>query len=155
MTVALGLDLSLASSGLVVMKNSRVVAWENPKTVPKMMLEERIDIIVRRCSWMFRHYKPDIVVMESGARGGKFVDLSIYHLAGVVRWKMWRFQAPIVFVPPTTLKKEATGSGNAKKPEMLAIAREFWPACPNHDVADGFHLATYGVVNIGDLLQPA
>lgn len=155
MTVTLGLDLSLTSSGMVVMKNRNLLDYRNPKTKPPRELEDRIDEICFAAVRMFKKHKPDLVVMEGGARGGKFVDLGIYHLAGHVRVELWKREAPMVFVPPTQLKKWATGAGNASKGQMLDAARDEWPECPNHDLADGWHLAQYGILNIDRLVSLA
>lgn len=151
----LGLDLSLTRPGLVVRGPRGVLEWRSTKDNNKLELEERIDNISRDVIQLWKKWQPDLVVMESGARGGNVVDLRIYHLAGVVRWRLWKRDAPLVFVPPNTLKLHATGDGGAGKPKMLEAARELWPECPHHDCADGFWLAHYGKSHYDELVSPA
>jgi Holliday junction resolvasome RuvABC endonuclease subunit len=59
----------------------------------------------------------------------------------------------MVVIAPGTLKKEATGNGRASKPEMLAKARETFPECPNHDVADAYFLARLAYDCYEDLVE--
>lgn len=65
----------------------------------------------------------DVVVMEgySYASKGRSI-LSIAELGGVIRWMIWVMGTPYTEVAPGTLKKFATGSGNAGKDEMLAAS---------------------------------
>lgn len=60
-------------------------------------------------------------------------------------WKI-----PIAVVNPATLKRWATGKGNADKPAMLAAARQVWPVdVANDDQADALHLAGMGWQKLG------
>jgi Holliday junction resolvasome RuvABC endonuclease subunit len=152
---ALGLDLSLTRPGLVVRGDRGVLDWRSTKDNNQLELEERIDNISRDVVQLFKIWQPDLVVLEGGARGGKFVDLKVYNLVGVVRWRLWKRQAPLIVVPPNTVKLHATGNGRASKPEMLEAARDIWPECPHHDCADGFWLAHYGQQHYHDLVSPA
>lgn len=43
---------------------------------------------------------------------------------------------PYTGIPVATIKRRATGKGNAGKPAMLAAARERWPEVETHDEAD-------------------
>lgn len=51
-------------------------------------------------------------------------------------------------VHSATLKKFATGKGNADKSVMLSKARERWPAVADDNEADALWLLLYAVINI-------
>jgi Holliday junction resolvasome RuvABC endonuclease subunit len=61
---------------------------------------------------------------------------------------------PTVVIPPATVKKWATGVGNATKPLMLDAARQSWPnyRIPDHNAADAIALASIGAAHCGDPL---
>ena len=65
----------------------------------------------------------------------------IGELGGCVRFLLHRLGIPVVDVPPATLKKYATGRGNAPKDEMIAAAiRRFgFAGCDNNE-ADAYLL---------------
>lgn len=57
-------------------------------------------------------------------------------------------QSPIidcVSVPPSVIKKFATGKGNAKKEQMLAAAQKIWDDVTDHNEADALWLLAYAV----------
>ena len=65
----------------------------------------------------------EVVAVEGlafGARGQAMLDLA--GLGWVVRLALAEAGVRFVDIPPSTLKKFATGKGNAAKPEMLAAA---------------------------------
>ncbi|MDN5726076.1 MAG: hypothetical protein L0G99_09135, partial [Propionibacteriales bacterium] len=63
---------------------------------------------------------------------------------------------PVVEVAPTSLKKYATGKGNAGKDEViLRSARRYGNAypCSNNDEADAFILAAMGMRHLGHPIE--
>jgi Holliday junction resolvasome RuvABC endonuclease subunit len=42
-------------------------------------------------------------------------DIDLGELSGILKWKLWERGINVEIVPPTTLKKWATGKGNADK----------------------------------------
>lgn len=148
-----GLDLSLSCTGLVALTGSKLDEGLRVKTPSSMELEQRIEVVRKEVLAFVRRHEPAWIVIEGPARGGKFVDVRVYHLAGVIRWylsvsKRTR-HIPRRIVTPTELKLEATGNGRASKKDMVAAARVFWPACPDDNAADAFHLAAWGQLNYG------
>lgn len=68
-------------------------------------------------------HNAELVVLEGYAFGAKGNAVyQIAELGGVVRVALAERQLRVVEVPATSLKKFATGKGNAGKPDMLAAA---------------------------------
>lgn len=82
----------------------------------------RIDYIVRRVQALARG--ADLVVIEGYSFGSHNRAVPLAELGGCVRLLLHRLAIPYVDVPPATLKKWATGSGVAKKIDMVVVARE-------------------------------
>lgn len=59
-------------------------------------------------------------------------------MVGILHKVAYEYDITILGLHPATIKKVLTGSGRAKKPEMVAAARERYPHLdiPNDDVAD-------------------
>lgn len=91
--------------------------------------------------------RADLVVVEGysfGAKGRAVVSLG--ELGGVVRLALHSAGVRYVEVPPATLKKYATGKGNAPKEAMLAAAiRRLDYAGSNHNEADALWLLHAGL----------
>lgn len=94
---------------------------------------------------------PDLVVVEdySLASPGPLASIRLGEIGGLVRTRLWELDYPMALVRPSTLKRFATGNGNATKEQM--IARAIALGCvapggtaPNHDEADAWHLRRMG-----------
>lgn len=165
--VGMGLDLSLTATGLVVWDGQRVLrggvlATEPmPKKVkdqsPRLRVrrdgtkvyrglnrEARIEYIAKRVASSIRKFQPGVVCVEGysfGSKGSSMTDLA--ELRGVILNRVHRagLDTEQIIAPPT-LKKLATGNGRADKIEVVEMAQDAWPGCPNEDnVADAFWLA--------------
>lgn len=106
-----------------------------------------------------RGSKADLVVIEGysmgGQRGSSGIGQALGELGGVVRLALYDKDIPYVDVPPSTLKKVATGNGNASKEEVLAAAiRKLGYDSHHNDEADALWLRecalmAYGVQSDG------
>lgn len=90
----------------------------------------------------------DLVLLE-GYSFGQARGTSHMHaqgeLGGVVRLALFEAGYRLVDVPPATLKKFATGKGNAKKEEVLAAAiRRLGYPGSNHNESDALWLVAIG-----------
>ncbi|MDQ2782217.1 MAG: hypothetical protein M3Y26_06735 [Actinomycetota bacterium] len=108
-----GLDLSLTATGL-----ARANGTFTLKTTKRGM---------DRLNW-FRYYLAaeaqgaDLVAIEGYAFGRPNQACHLGELGGVVRLELWRADIPYVDIPPATVKKYATGKGNASKGMVLEAA---------------------------------
>jgi len=129
----LALDLSLTATGWCCDGTTGVIkpkvrGWERINQITSAILDLRQDA--------------DLVVLEGysyGSQGRAIVQ--IHGLGEIVRYKLWKAEVPYADVPPSTLKKFATGKGNAGKDEMISCAiRKFgFEGCDNNE-ADAFML---------------
>lgn len=146
----LALDLSLTSTG-VAFPSGAVTRWTSPASLRGM---ERLDACRTLLAQALVLEPPDVVVLE-GYSMGTARQASHAHalgeLGGVLRHTMWRNQQPFVDVPPASLKKFATGRGNAPKELMLveAVKRLGYDGSSN-DEADALWLRAMALDAYGE-----
>lgn len=84
----------------------------------------------------------DLVVIEGYSYGSQ--GMAVYQIAGlgeIIRHSLWMRGIPYVEIPPSTLKKWATGNGGCGKDEMIAAAiRKHGFEGSNNNEADSFLL---------------
>lgn len=111
---------------------------------------------MERLAWIREHLAvdycatADLVVIEgysfgSGRAGGTTHAHALGELGGAVRLELWDRGIPYVDVPPASLKKYATGRGNANKEQVLVAAvrrLDYQGADPNE--ADALWLREMG-----------
>lgn len=86
---------------------------------------------------------PDLVVVEDYALGapGRLSLVRLGEIGGIVRTWLFEQDWPIVLVSPSSVKRFATGNGNAPKEAMISRAIELGArGNVNDDEADAFHL---------------
>ena len=92
----------------------------------------------------------DLVVIEGYAFARANQAHQLGELGGVIRLALWDARIPYVEIPPATLKKFATGKGNANKEEMLAAAiRRLGYEGANNNEADALWLLKLASVGYG------
>lgn len=139
----LGIDQSLSSTGLVVLKNGLPKAHKLTKTNSKWEHERSIHEVLRIVDSALLHFLPDLTLMEDYAynRGQRSATV-LHELGGVIKQGLWRASVPWKSIAPSEVKKFATGKGTATKEEMIEAAQAEWPKCPNQtDIADAYWLA--------------
>lgn len=125
----LALDLSLTSTGVAYPLGS-VGRWIPPSGVVGM---ERLQWLRCRLAESWVECGVDLVVIEGysfgmarptkGQGGGQPSHAhALGELGGVIRFTLWNNAVPYVDVAPASLKKYATGKGNAKKESVLVEA---------------------------------
>lgn len=159
MTIVLGIDPSLRSTGLAVLTDGRPTAlhsigYGGHDGDSYATRSRRVRAVCRSAiEWALRDGRPDLAVIEGPAYGqflpSTFDRSGLWHgLYGALDAK----KVPVAVVPPQTRAKWATGSGRAEKGEVLANVRAWFPPPTkvlNHDIADAAVLALMGSVQFG------
>ena len=145
-----GLDLSLSCTGVAVTEGTFTY------TAPKHSYELG-DPLTDRCVRLWNQICEDmigddvdlVVIEDLVARSQAAATLGVLH--GVVRAALWHRTA-VELVPPATLKKYATGKGNADKHAVVAAvtARGFRPADDNE--ADAIAILLWAMETRGGVL---
>lgn len=153
--IILGIDQSFTSTGIVVLHKNTFLHHE--RFVSNHMLDEydRADEIANHLVNIAAQYNPDTVAMEGisfGSRGDATRKLSGLLYLIVVHMRSLNIN-PII-IPPKTVKKCATGKGNASKEDMLAalpsnvrhrfIEAGYMKTKGLYDLTDAFHIAQVG-----------
>ncbi len=117
--------------------------------------EERFDKIG---SWAFSLLQKGRIIIEDYSMGSKGKVFHIAENCGLLKHKIWSAGFGFETVPPTSLKKFATGKGNSDKNIMhrafaeltgIDLMKEMTPnakecSSPVSDVVDAFFLARFG-----------
>jgi crossover junction endodeoxyribonuclease RuvC len=137
-----GLDLSTARIGYAAPEGGlhSVTARAKADDVPRR-LHELLSALER----LLRLYPPlpDLVAVEgySLASPGRISLVRLGELGGAVRLRLFELDVPYVEIPPSSVKRHATGAGNADKYRMTARAIELGArGSVNDDEADAFLL---------------
>lgn len=147
-----GLDLSLTSTGVAVIKNGQV-GLTVIRPDPTGHDHARIDY-VRSHVWGLTQ-RTSLVVIEGPSYGS--VTGKQHERAGlwwICARMLWRAGTPYAVVSPSALKKYALGKGSGKgtgKDQVLAAAIRRYPMADadGNDVADALVLAAMGADHLG------
>ena len=149
--VAVGIDLSLTDTGIATVFDDGTISTARVRSTgaEDATLHERWERLRRlRDDIEFRigyDYTPVVIEQPAyGATNGSHHDRS--GLWWMVVDNLLHWNVPVTEVAPTTLKKYATGKGNASKDEVLAAVVKRYPAADvvNNNVADAVVLAAMG-----------
>lgn len=170
MSKVLGLDLSLTSSGVALVRAGELVKHTAIKSAkhPEAKREKRNETLVERHERMasiaeriaefvrWEWHTLDLAVIEApsfGSRHGSAHDRS-----GLWWWLVddliSNFRVNVLTVAPKTRAKYITGDGNADKKLVLKVAREVYsPDIATDDEADAIGLAAMGSRHLGHPLE--
>lgn len=119
--------------------------------------EERFDFISSWAMSIIDKYLPEYVYMEDYSFASTGRVFSIAENAGLLKHKMWISNQKFYTIPPTVIKKYATGKGNANKEAMekafinettvdikklLGLTPSQWN--PSSDIIDSYYICKYG-----------
>jgi crossover junction endodeoxyribonuclease RuvC len=139
-----GIDPSLTATGIATLNNAGQVERLETISFPKLKDEERlaaiIDAVCEKIS------TPILIVIEGlslGSHTGMSTERAALH--HMLRVAFWEAHIPFLIVPPSTLKKFATGSGKAEKNIMIREVFRRWEVEAKDDnQADAAALAYLG-----------
>lgn len=120
-TRVVGIDLSLSSTGIATGDETTTHGHSLPKDADIRARAERIVWITEECRLVST--KADIVVIEGFSFGSPQGATEAGGLGWQVRLMLLDERVPFAIVPPSTLKKFATGKGNAGKDDMKLAAQ--------------------------------
>lgn len=145
MQTIMGIDLG-KSPAIVIVNADGVILDQHYFKNPNMTA-------LKACRWQYDVLsqalagKHSLVVMENvlaGARGFKSMEATLYPV-GAYYAVMCLANAPVLTVTPLSLKKWFAGSGKASKQDMIETARSKGMEVDNHNLADAYALALYGL----------
>ena len=153
----IGIDPSLTATGIVVLRDGKVELAEKTKNSPDLGTIERVRLIRERIIDITENLineeewqAPDLIAIEGfsyGSKGRSVFDIA--YLGWRIREDLERLKEqdniPWLEVPPSQIKKFATGQGNANKEIILQQVYKRW-GYETHDnnIADAFVLAQIG-----------
>jgi crossover junction endodeoxyribonuclease RuvC len=143
MTTTVGIDLSLQSTGVCILDSA---GYTTHRICPGARRSwERIDFILAELADLLRPLDSPRIHIEGysfGSKGRAVFDIA--ECGGIVRWWLREHGYHFEDIPPSSLKKDATGKGNADKGLMLVTAvKRYGYEGSCHDEADAIHLAHY------------
>ena len=144
-----GLDLSLTSTGVAHPDGSTSLIKSKFKDDRRLIdLYMQISAAIRTADFVVLEDLP-LHAMSAGKTG---------QVQGVARLAMRQQEVPYLALSPATLKKAATGKGNAKKPDMKAALISIFAGYAdvqqeietlNDDRVDAYHLRSCGLHLLG------
>jgi len=157
--IVVGLDLSLTATGIAVNRDDEPAEWTwrvRSKGTKADTLDDRAQRLGELARRILRAVgNPDLVIVEAPA----FAQVSGSHhdrsgLWWLVVEPLLALVCPVAEVAPTTLKKYATGKGNASKDEVLAAIIRRYPMCnpADNNEADALALMAMGLDHLGEPL---
>lgn len=122
-----GLDLSLTCTGVVALNDdgelllSRGISTKQRGIKRLIALSDEVETLVR-------DLRPTVVLLEGYAYSAVGRQHAAGELGGVVRYRLHQLNPhlPIASVPPSSLKKFASGKGNAPKDAMRIAVYKRW-----------------------------
>ena len=149
-----GIDASLSSTG-VVMGNVHRWQWRLFKSQNHGQRPlQRLERYARLANGIIEWLKPEdvgAVYIEGYAFSRHSQSVTgLYEFGGLLRYHLASVTPKIIEVAPSTLKRFATGKGNAKKDFVLACIRDRWGELfESDDVGDAFALFQFGLCHSG------
>lgn len=140
----IGIDLSLTATGICDAYGTPRVITSKLRGVDRLN-DLRDKVVYSSIS------EDDLVILEGYSYASHNQAHQLGELGGVIRLALRDINAPYVDVPPSTLKKFATGKGNANKAAMgLAAARCGYDGPGDDNAIDAWWLRQMGEYQFGD-----
>lgn len=144
MTKVLGIDPSTLATGLALPNGSFTTIAPTSKADENA---QRLHELYSTLRTVVSHMEIDVAVMEDVmATGGPqaIARKRLSELRGVFLLALFEFCIPVVDIHPTSLKKYATGNGNAQKHDIVKEAKNQGARVHNDNEADAHFLKKIG-----------
>ena len=164
MSLIIGIDPSLTSTGIVVLRGNKVELAVTTKNKPALGTIERVRLIYERIVCVAesltdgeKWQAPDLIVIEGfsyGSKGRSVFDIAYlgWRIREELEWLKEQDNIPWLEVPPSQLKKFATGQGNANKEIILQQVYKRWGVeFSDNNQADAYVLAQIGRAYLGGM----
>ncbi len=144
--IIIGIDPSLTVTACCILQSLPHSGPLLERVIPgKLRGMERLDYIQNSIRDILNRYSCDLVCIEGYAYARPNQAHQMGELGGVLRLLLYRENVPYTEIAPPTLKKFATGKGNADKDQvMLQVYKRWGIECANNNEADAFVLAKMG-----------
>lgn len=141
----IGIDLSTCT-GVAIVDSGKQVKHAEEIEFKKATGFDRICSIAIRIMELRNQFNPDFAVIEGYGFGNAHTLATLVEIGTVVRYFLWQENYPYLLVPPNSLKKFATGSGNAKKEMMiLEVFKQWGFTAKTNNIADAVCLGMFGL----------
>ena len=160
----IGIDPSLTSTGIVVLRDGKVELAVTTKNKPELGTIDRVRLIYERIVCVAesltdgeKWQAPDLIVIEGfsyGSKGRSVFDIAYlgWRIREELEWLKEQDNIPWLEVPPSQLKKFATGQGNANKEIILQQVYKRWGVeFSDNNQADAYVLAQIGRAYLGGM----
>lgn len=163
--IVLGLDLSLAATGWAILA-SHVSGTADHGVIPTTANRDDPDDTIVRAELIRDRVVdvaevaggPDLLVVEDLPRGVKHGGVQLGHVHQAVRGELRRLRWPVALVPPSNVKRYATGRGNAGKADLrVELVKRAGIDVRDDNACDAWWLAAMGLDQLGrpPLVMPA
>lgn len=136
-TKIVGLDLSITATGIASVTGKCYTVGGNSK-----LGDKRLSVIEKSLQ---KHLKADVYMIEDlpiNAHGSGITGM----VHGVTRNLLLQYNKPYVLIPPASLKKYATGKGNANKLDMAdSLYKHFGLQLADDNQVDAYWLRLMGL----------
>jgi len=151
--IIIGIDPSLTSTGICVMT-------ENGQVLQSLALSSKHYGVKRLSDFremlgnLFYPYRKNghelFIAIEGYSFASNTQGIALGELGGMMRLYMYELGIKCVEVPPTVVKKFATGKGNSDKIAMgVALQKQFGMEYPTSDQTDAHFLALIAMAYLG------
>ena len=130
-------------------RSSGAVQFEPAKTAGLPRLLSDFDSWLEKIVASMSVDKPIGLIVHEQPHHRGFNTFHLVGMAALVNMRAYRVQANVFSAHSASVKKHATGSGRAKKPEMIAAAKEHWPHVRDDDEADAMWILDYAIKQFG------
>lgn len=143
----MGLDLSLTSTGVAVFDSASI---STQVISSSHKAERRLQDLRDKIMGVVSKQKVDLCVVEGYAFGRPNVMAPMGELGGVVKLALYMDGIETLIIPPTRVKKFATGRGQAKKDEVrLSVYKRWGFEAKTNDEIDAYVLVRIGMAYAG------